>query len=81
MTTSGVVPVSSASESNEVTRVPVITLPPCSPSSASSARVIDSVPPSATGQPTAWAAAVSIMPTEPLRGVFSLLKVWAATPM
>lgn len=42
--------------------------------------MIDWVPPSATGQPTAWAAAASIRPTEPDRGVSSRPKTWAATP-
>ena len=81
MTTSGVEPTSSAREASEVTRTPERTVPPSPVSSASMARVIASLPPSATGQPTAWAAPPSSSPTEEPSGPVRAPNLCAAMPV
>lgn len=68
------------SSARDVTVTPVSIRPPCASMSATRASTMRCVPPSATTQPWACAAAVSVMPTALVSGRSKRQKAWAATP-
>ncbi len=59
---------------------PVTIVPPSSVSNEARAVVMAAEPPSGTGQPCRWPAAVSMTPTEAVNGRDSGLNTWAAEP-
>ena len=66
--------------SSDVTGRPVSIVPPSSRSTPASAALIACEPPSATGHPCAWPAAVSARPTDADSGLFNGCTRCAATP-